>query len=143
MSSRGAGAELAQAGGQAGESDHGGPAVERPCGFPRYMPEGVHVDEFEVTKGEFLICHSDNQLIFCFLKQACSRLIIVCQTFAHYSVHFTRSANQAITAAADGNAEDGGSRKRWDVLNKFETNFNHWLVLLHLCHLKVLSDLDI
>ncbi|KAF5309010.1 hypothetical protein D9619_013561 [Psilocybe cf. subviscida] len=78
-----------------------------------------HVDFLDTCLKECMLTSSK-------LLRACSRLIIVCQTFAHYSMHFTRSANQAITAAADGNAEDGGSRKRWDVLNKFETNFNHW-----------------
>lgn len=58
--------------------------------------------------------------------QACSKLIVVCQTFALYSASFTKSANQAIAAASEDSDADSSKAKRWDVLNKFETNFNHW-----------------
>lgn len=58
--------------------------------------------------------------------KACSKLIVVCQTFAFYSSSFTKSANQAIVAAAEDASVDASRTKRWDVLNKFETNFNHW-----------------
>lgn len=57
--------------------------------------------------------------------QACSKLILVCQTFALYSVSFTKTANQAIAAAESGEA-DTSKANRWDVLGKFETHFNHW-----------------
>ena len=42
-----------------------------------------------------------------------------------YTASFTRSASQAFVAAdaADG---DHGMAKRWDILAKFEANFNHW-----------------
>ncbi|PPQ84427.1 hypothetical protein CVT25_011254 [Psilocybe cyanescens] len=61
----------------------------------------------------------------------------MCQTFALYSASFTKSVNQALAAATAFSATEasGGDAfvdptrgKRWDVLNKFETNFNHWCV---------------
>ncbi len=58
--------------------------------------------------------------------KACSKLIVVCQTFALYSASFTKSAHQAIAAALEDPEVDSSKTKRWDVLNKFETNFNHW-----------------
>jgi gamma-tubulin complex component 2 len=62
------------------------------------------------------------------IEQAYSRLIVTCATFALYTTSFSKSANQAISAAE---TEDGdrGMAKRWDILGKFETNFNHWYVL--------------
>ena len=59
-------------------------------------------------------------------NKACSKLIVVCQTFALYSASFTKSANQAIAATLEDPNTDSSKAKRWDVLNKFETNFNHW-----------------
>ncbi|PPQ99977.1 hypothetical protein CVT24_009553 [Panaeolus cyanescens] len=47
------------------------------------------------------------------------------KTFAFYSASFTKSTLQAIAAKTNGE-EDPTKAKRWDVLNKFETNFNHW-----------------
>jgi gamma-tubulin complex component 2 len=57
--------------------------------------------------------------------QAYSRLIVTCSTFALYASSFTKSANQAL-AAMDSLDGDQGMAKRWEILNKFETNFNHW-----------------
>lgn len=60
--------------------------------------------------------------------QAYSRLIVTCSTFALYTASFTKSASNAI-AAADTPDGDHSMAKRWDILGKFETNFNHWYVL--------------
>ena len=59
--------------------------------------------------------------------KAYSRLIVTCSTFALYTASFTKSANNAI-AAADTPDGDHSMAKRWDILGKFETNFNHWYV---------------
>lgn len=59
--------------------------------------------------------------------QAYSRLIVTCSTFALYTASFTKSASNAI-AAADTPDGDHSMAKRWDILGKFETNFNHWYV---------------
>jgi gamma-tubulin complex component 2 len=59
--------------------------------------------------------------------QAYSRLIVTCSTFALYTSSFTKSANQAI-AAAETEGGDRGMGKRWEILGKFETNFNYWYV---------------
>ena len=50
---------------------------------------------------------------------------MTCSTFALYTASFTKSANSAISAAEDSGG-DTGMAKRWDILGKFETNFNHW-----------------
>jgi gamma-tubulin complex component 2 len=60
-------------------------------------------------------------------RQAYSRLIVTCSTFALYTSSFTKSANQAI-AASETAEGDQAMAKRWDFLGKFETNFNHWFV---------------
>jgi gamma-tubulin complex component 2 len=60
-------------------------------------------------------------------NQAYSRLIVTCSTFALYTSSFTRSANHALEASETANG-DQSMAKRWDVLGKFETNFNHWYV---------------
>jgi gamma-tubulin complex component 2 len=50
---------------------------------------------------------------------------VTCSTFALYTASFTKSANQA-WATAQGADFDQSMGKRWDILGKFETNFNHW-----------------
>ena len=50
---------------------------------------------------------------------------MTCSTFALYTSSFTKSAYQAMAAP---NETDQAMAKRWDFLNKFETNFNHWCV---------------
>jgi gamma-tubulin complex component 2 len=37
-----------------------------------------------------------------------------------------KSAIQAISAALEDPNTDSSKTKRWDVLNKFEIDFNHW-----------------
>ena len=56
---------------------------------------------------------------------------MTCATFALYTTSFTKSANQAISASE---SEDGdrGMARRWDILGKFETNFNHWYALVRM-----------
>ncbi|KAJ3504839.1 hypothetical protein NLJ89_g7730 [Agrocybe chaxingu] len=84
------------------------------------------VDQLLRDHVDFLdTCLKESMLTSSKLLKACSKLIVVCQTFAFYSSSFTKSANQAI-AAADNPEADTSKTKRWDVLNKFETNFNHW-----------------
>ncbi|KAF8908113.1 gamma-tubulin complex, DGRIP84/SPC97 component [Gymnopilus junonius] len=86
----------------------------------------VTVDQLLRDHVDFLdTCLKESMLTSSKLLKACSKLIVVCQTFAFYSASFTKSANQAIAAAEDP-ASDPSKTKRWDVLNKFETNFNHW-----------------
>ena len=58
--------------------------------------------------------------------QACSKSLIACQTFAFYSSSFTKAANQAI--AAEDPESDPSKLKRWDILIRFEGNFNRWCV---------------
>ena len=45
---------------------------------------------------------------------------------------FTKSASQALAALEEsgGDVASAPMEKRWDFLNKFETNFNHWCVRL-------------
>lgn len=43
---------------------------------------------------------------------------------------FTKAAN---TALAAGPETEQAMTKRWEVLSKFETNFNHWYVSGFLC----------
>lgn len=103
------------------------------------MPKGVHVDELEVAPGESgrraaLLCtfadpNTEPASAPDPRAQAYSRLIVTCSTFALYTASFTKSANNAI-AAADTPDGDHSMAKRWDILGKFETNFNHWCVPL-------------
>jgi gamma-tubulin complex component 2 len=60
------------------------------------------------------------------VKQAFSRLIVTCSTFALYTSSFTKDVNKALVAAETPEG-DGGAKKRSDILARFETNFNHWL----------------
>ena len=53
---------------------------------------------------------------------------MTCSTFGLYNSSLTKSASHA--AAGGSAAEDTGMAKRSDVLSKFETNFNHWSVIL-------------
>ncbi|KIK01193.1 hypothetical protein K443DRAFT_678657 [Laccaria amethystina LaAM-08-1] len=62
------------------------------------------------------------------LLKAYSKLIVTCSTFGLYNSSLTKSASHA--AAGGSAAEDTGMAKRSDVLSKFETNFNHWLIHL-------------
>ncbi|KAF9531316.1 gamma-tubulin complex, DGRIP84/SPC97 component [Crepidotus variabilis] len=85
------------------------------------------VDELLRDHVDFLdTCMKACMLTSSKLIKACSKLIVVCQTFAFYSSSFTKSANQALAAAAEDPSSDASKSKRWDVLNKFEANFNHW-----------------
>jgi gamma-tubulin complex component 2 len=60
-----------------------------------------------------------------FFIQACSRLLLACSTFVLYTSSFTKHANQALAAPDTPEAEQAMA-KGWDILSKFETNFNHW-----------------
>ncbi|EJF61584.1 hypothetical protein DICSQDRAFT_105728 [Dichomitus squalens LYAD-421 SS1] len=77
-----------------------------------------HVDFLDTCLKECMLTSSK-------LLRAYSRLIVTCSTFALYTASFTKSANNAI-AAADTPDGDHSMAKRWDILGKFETNFNHW-----------------
>ncbi|KAI0699788.1 Spc98 family-domain-containing protein [Cerioporus squamosus] len=81
-----------------------------------------HVDFLDTCLKECMLTSSK-------LLRAYSRLIVTCSTFALYTASFTKSANNAI-AAADTPDGDHSMAKRWDILGKFETNFNHWCVHL-------------
>ncbi|KAF5381666.1 hypothetical protein D9615_005466 [Tricholomella constricta] len=78
-----------------------------------------HVDFLDTCLKECMLTSSK-------LLKAYSRLIVTCSTFALYAASFTKSVNQAIVAA-ETSGGDLGMAKRWDILGKFETNFNHWL----------------
>ncbi|TFK24131.1 hypothetical protein FA15DRAFT_669893 [Coprinopsis marcescibilis] len=77
-----------------------------------------HVDFLDTCLKECMLTSSK-------LLKAYSRLIVVCSTFALYTSPLTKTAISAISAAEVGES-DQGMAKRWDVLGKFETNFNHW-----------------
>ncbi|EIW56156.1 uncharacterized protein TRAVEDRAFT_60139 [Trametes versicolor FP-101664 SS1] len=77
-----------------------------------------HVDFLDTCLKECMLTSSK-------LLRAYSRLIVTCSTFALYTASFTKSASNAI-AAADTPDGDHSMAKRWDILGKFETNFNHW-----------------
>ncbi|KAI0828525.1 Spc98 family-domain-containing protein [Trametes gibbosa] len=81
-----------------------------------------HVDFLDTCLKECMLTSSK-------LLRAYSRLIVTCSTFALYTASFTKSANHAL-AAADTPDGDHSMAKRWDILSKFETNFNHWYVHL-------------
>lgn len=57
--------------------------------------------------------------------QAYSKLIVTCSTFAMYTSMFTKAANTGVLGAPE---TETAMAKRWEVLSKFETNFNHWCV---------------
>ncbi|KAJ8072256.1 gamma tubulin complex Spc97/GCP2 subunit Alp4 [Marasmius tenuissimus] len=59
------------------------------------------------------------------LLEAYSKLIVTCSTFALYTSSFNKSANSALVIAGSTDP-DPDMQKRWDFLNKFETNFDHW-----------------
>ncbi|KAI0338339.1 hypothetical protein BDW22DRAFT_1460019 [Trametopsis cervina] len=63
------------------------------------------------------------------LLKMCSRLLFVCSAFAVYTASFTKHANQALAASETPEA-DQAMAKGWDILVKFEKNFNHWHVML-------------
>ncbi|KAF9561696.1 hypothetical protein CPC08DRAFT_749834 [Agrocybe pediades] len=91
----------------------------------------VTVDQLLRDHVDFLdTCLKESMLTSSKLLKACSKLLVVCQTFVLYSSAFTKSANEAIASAQDPEA-DPSKTKRWNVLNNFETNFNHWF-LIHL-----------
>ncbi|EFI26669.1 gamma-tubulin complex component 2 [Coprinopsis cinerea okayama7 len=77
-----------------------------------------HVDFLDTCLKECMLTSSK-------LLKAYSRLILTCSTFALYTASFTKTASNAIAVSENGE-EDQGMAKRWDVLGKFETNFNHW-----------------
>ncbi|KAH6904213.1 gamma-tubulin complex component 2 [Coprinopsis sp. MPI-PUGE-AT-0042] len=77
-----------------------------------------HVDFLDTCLKECMLTSSK-------LLKAYSRLILTCSTFALYTAHFTKTATSAMAVSENGD-EDKGMAKRWDVLGKFETNFNHW-----------------
>ncbi|KAI0777978.1 Spc98 family-domain-containing protein [Irpex lacteus] len=66
------------------------------------------------------------------LLKACSRLLLACSTFVLYTSSFTKHANQAL-AAPDTPEADQAMAKGWDILGKFETNFNHWFKVMLDC----------
>ncbi|PFH47040.1 hypothetical protein AMATHDRAFT_77395 [Amanita thiersii Skay4041] len=82
-----------------------------------------HVDFLDTCLKECMLTSSK-------LLKAYSRLIVTCSTFALYTSSFTKSANQVI-GASQTQENDQAMTKRWDFLNKFETNFNHWYVHLN------------
>ncbi|KAF8960629.1 Spc98 family-domain-containing protein [Flammula alnicola] len=76
----------------------------------------VTVDQLLRDHVDFLdTCLKESMLTSSKLLKACSKLIVVCQTFAFYSSSFTKSANQAIAAAAENPTADPSKAKRWDV----------------------------
>ncbi|KAF6752840.1 gamma-tubulin complex component 2 [Ephemerocybe angulata] len=77
-----------------------------------------HMDYLETCMKECMLTSSK-------LLKAYSKLIVTCSTFALYTSSFTKSANSAIQAVEE-TGEDTGMAKRWDILGKFETHFNHW-----------------
>lgn len=77
-----------------------------------------HVDFLDTCLKECMLTSSK-------LLKTYSKLIVTCSTFALYTASFTKSANQA-RATADSPEGDRAMPKRWDFLDKFETNFNHW-----------------
>ncbi|KAJ8514359.1 hypothetical protein ONZ45_g8077 [Pleurotus djamor] len=77
-----------------------------------------HVDFLDTCLKECMLTSSK-------LLRAYSKLILTCSTFVLYTASFTKSANSAI-AAFETLEGDQSMAKRWDVLIKFETNFNHW-----------------
>ncbi|KAL0958818.1 hypothetical protein HGRIS_014137 [Hohenbuehelia grisea] len=84
------------------------------------------VDQLLRDHVDFLdTCLKECMLTSAKLLKAFSKLIVTCSTFALYTASFTKSANQSI-AASEAGENDAGQAKRWDVLSKFETNFNHW-----------------
>jgi hypothetical protein len=50
---------------------------------------------------------------------------VTCATFAQYTTKFTHSSNKALEEVEKNGQLDGMS-KRWEILGKFEANFNHW-----------------
>ncbi|KAG2038089.1 hypothetical protein BDR03DRAFT_955736 [Suillus americanus] len=48
-------------------------------------------------------------------------MIVTCTIFALYTKSFTKSSNQALTAAESGDG-DQAMDKRWEFLKKFESN---------------------
>ncbi|TFK47368.1 hypothetical protein OE88DRAFT_1666101 [Heliocybe sulcata] len=77
-----------------------------------------HVDFLDTCLKECMLTSSR-------LLRPFSKLMQTCSTFALYTGNFTKSANQALTAA-EAQYGDQSMAKRWDFLMKFETNFNHW-----------------
>lgn len=59
------------------------------------------------------------------IHQAYSKLMTTCSMFAMYSSALTKSVNQVVNAVDTVDREQA-MYKCWDVLKKFETNFNHW-----------------
>ncbi|KAF8837393.1 hypothetical protein BDN67DRAFT_973022 [Paxillus ammoniavirescens] len=84
------------------------------------------VDQLLRDHVDFLdTCLKECMLTSAKLLRAYSRMIVTCSTFALYSVSFTKSASQALSAAESDNG-DQAMGKRWEFLKKFESNFNHW-----------------
>ncbi|KAJ7581207.1 gamma-tubulin complex, DGRIP84/SPC97 component [Mycena floridula] len=77
-----------------------------------------HVDFLDTCLKECMLTSSK-------LLKAYSRLMTTCSMFALYTSSFTKTANQVINAV-DATEAEQAMFKCWDVLKKFETNFNHW-----------------
>ncbi|TEB29698.1 hypothetical protein FA13DRAFT_1734494 [Coprinellus micaceus] len=77
-----------------------------------------HVDFLDTCLKECMLTSSK-------LLKAYSRLIVTCATFAQYTTKFTHSSNKALEEVEKNGQLDGMS-KRWEILGKFEANFNHW-----------------
>ncbi|KAK2460223.1 hypothetical protein APHAL10511_007758 [Amanita phalloides] len=75
-----------------------------------------HVDFLDTCLKECMLTSSK-------LLKAYSKLIVTCSTFALYASSFTKSAYQAMASL---NEDNKTMAKRWEFLNKFETNFSHW-----------------
>ncbi|KJA16139.1 hypothetical protein HYPSUDRAFT_193513 [Hypholoma sublateritium FD-334 SS-4] len=100
----------------------------------------VTVDQLLRDHLDFLdTCLKESMLTSSNLIRACSKSLIACQTFAFYSSSFTKAANQAI--AAEDPASDPSKMKRWDILIRFEGNFNRWFDS-HLGHVQFNASSD-
>ncbi|KAF7968072.1 hypothetical protein HWV62_32061 [Athelia sp. TMB] len=75
-----------------------------------------HVDFLDTCLKECMLTSSK-------LLKAYSKLIVTCSTFALYTSMFTKAANTALASSPE---TENAKAKRWEVLAKFETNFNHW-----------------
>ena len=61
-------------------------------------------------------------------QQNHSKLMWTCSTYAAYSAQFNKNVNNASGEKTE-EERTAGMKKRWEFLDKFEKNFNHWFVL--------------
>lgn len=52
-----------------------------------------------------------------------------CSTYAAYTSQFNKNVNNAFGEETEVDRASG-MKKRWEFLDKFEKNFNHWYVPL-------------